>query len=231
MPHIYKIVSPKNKIYVGSTTNIEKRIKKYRQYDCKGQKKLYSSLKKYGFDKHKISIITECTIENMFKLESYYGQLYNCIGINGLNLRLPSMDDKYTPMDEDVKFRISNSQKGLNSKRLGKKPWNKGLTFKDKENYDPKKYATRTGYKYTEEEKLKRSISIKKVRSTLESRNKTSEASKGGKNPNSKKIIEIKTGRIINSLKELSVELNVNQHSLGHYLRGRFKNNTGFKYL
>lgn len=225
--YVYKITSPSKKIYVGSTSNLKLRIKKYRTADCKPQTKLYNSLKKYGFNNHKFEIITECNMDIMFKLESYYGQLYNSIGENGLNLRLPSMDDKFTPMDKDVKRRISESQKGANSKRLGIPSWNKGKKYIG----DTSIFAHNTGKKLTEEQKKQRSIDIKKVRSTIESRLKTSIQSKGGKNANAKKVIQRSTGRIFGSKSEAAEFANINEHTLGHYLRGRFKNITDFEYL
>jgi predicted acyltransferase (DUF342 family) len=50
MVGIYKIISPSGKIYIGQTSNWIKRVKKYSRVDCKGQVKLYNSLKKYGFE-------------------------------------------------------------------------------------------------------------------------------------------------------------------------------------
>ena len=50
---IYKITSPTNKIYIGQSIDIENRFTKYKSLDCKNQVRLYNSLKKYGFDKHK----------------------------------------------------------------------------------------------------------------------------------------------------------------------------------
>lgn len=56
---IYKITSPNNRIYIGQSWNIEKRFKNYEILDCKGQPKLYNSLKKYGPKNHKFEIIKE----------------------------------------------------------------------------------------------------------------------------------------------------------------------------
>ena len=70
MPHIYKITSPKNKVYVGSTINIKKRFNSYRNLKCKTQVRLYRSFIKYGVENHKFEIITECNIENIYKLEN-----------------------------------------------------------------------------------------------------------------------------------------------------------------
>ena len=54
---IYKITSPSGKVYIGQSRNIKNRKWRYKRLDCKSQVKLYSSFKKYGFDKHKFEII------------------------------------------------------------------------------------------------------------------------------------------------------------------------------
>lgn len=226
MPHIYKITSPSKKIYIGSSVDINKRFRRYKLLDCKSQYKLYRSFLKYGVDNHKFEILIECNLDNMYSLESYYGILYNSLGKDGLNLRLPKHGEKYVCVSEETKAKMSKKLIG-NKYRLGKEPINKGKKYTG----DTSRFATRTGVKYTEEEKLKKSIDVKKVRSTLESRMKTSIASKGGNNPMSKKVIQISTGKIFGSKSEAAEFANVNAATLGHYLRGRFKNTTDFKYL
>ena len=45
---IYKITSPNNKVYIGQSVDIEKRLKRYKNLNCKKQSKIYNSLNKYG---------------------------------------------------------------------------------------------------------------------------------------------------------------------------------------
>ena len=45
---IYKIISSSNKVYIGQSTNIEKRFEIYYKLKCKNQPRLYYSLKKYS---------------------------------------------------------------------------------------------------------------------------------------------------------------------------------------
>jgi len=49
---VYMIISPTNRIYVGSTVDIEERWADYYKYNCKSQLKLYNSLNKYGYEAH-----------------------------------------------------------------------------------------------------------------------------------------------------------------------------------
>lgn len=74
---IYKITSPKKKIYIGQSVNIKKRFNSYtRLYESEKQKKLYNSLRKYGPDKHKFEVIHRCLPEELNSLESYYIDLF-----------------------------------------------------------------------------------------------------------------------------------------------------------
>lgn len=112
MVGIYKIVNPKGKIYIGQSIDIEKRFNSYKLLNCKKQAKLYNSLKKYGFYKHKFDIIIECELHELNELERYYQELYFCIGKNGLNLRLVNSDDRTGELSQESKNKIGNSHKG-----------------------------------------------------------------------------------------------------------------------
>ena len=54
---IYKITSPSGRIYIGQAKNLRKRLNSYKGLHCKGQTKLYNSLKKYGWENHQFDII------------------------------------------------------------------------------------------------------------------------------------------------------------------------------
>ncbi len=85
---IYKITSPSKKIYIGQSVDIKKRKVVYARLACKDQPKLYNSLKKYGWYKHKFEIIQICDSFDLNKLEEYYVLLFNSTSPkNGLNAR------------------------------------------------------------------------------------------------------------------------------------------------
>lgn len=127
---IYKIISPTNRIYIGSSTNIERRKDKYRRLGCKSQRRLYNSFIKYGWGNHSFEIIEECDINILLERELFYGLLFNVLDKNtGLNCKLPKIDDfKKTISDKTLekmslvqkgkklsiesKLKMSNSQKG-----------------------------------------------------------------------------------------------------------------------
>jgi len=85
---IYKITNPSNKIYIGQSTNIKERFRKYSKLSNKRQIKLYNSFQKYGIDNHQFEIIEECSEDILDEREIYWGNHYNVLGDNGLNLRL-----------------------------------------------------------------------------------------------------------------------------------------------
>lgn len=88
---IYKITSPSNSVYIGQSWDIKKRVQKYQRLHCKGQKYIYNSFLKYGFEAHKIEIIhllpTDISQEVMNSYEIAYWQSYKDLGIKMLNIR------------------------------------------------------------------------------------------------------------------------------------------------
>jgi predicted GIY-YIG superfamily endonuclease len=60
MVGIYKITSPTGRIYIGQSTNIERRKVEYSgKNKCKKQAALYFSLVKYSFSEHIFEVVEE----------------------------------------------------------------------------------------------------------------------------------------------------------------------------
>lgn len=130
---IYKIINPNGKIYIGQSINIEKRIKNYKNLNCKRQIKLYNSLKKYGWINHDFKIIEECIEEKLNEREIYWGLFYNVLDKNGLNCKLGEgrgSFNEYTKQkisralkgkskSKEHCLNLSNAKKGIPSKRKG----------------------------------------------------------------------------------------------------------------
>jgi len=89
---IYKITSPTGKIYIGQSTNIKKRWGFYIGLHCKGQTKLYNSLKKYGWEGHKKEILEECMVSMLEERETFYKLYYKVLDTPSLCCR---MDGKF----------------------------------------------------------------------------------------------------------------------------------------
>jgi group I intron endonuclease len=107
---IYKIISPTNKIYIGQSTNIEKRFEWYKKIYCKNQTKLYNSLKKYGPENHKFEIIEECNEEQLLEKETYWKLFYKVLEVPSLCCRI---DGKSGKLSKETKLKISKSNKGI----------------------------------------------------------------------------------------------------------------------
>ncbi len=132
---IYKITSPKNKIYIGQSTNIEKRFSLYKICHCKQQPKLYNSLLKYTPNSHLFEILTECCVHELDDLEKYFIKLYDTFNTkHGLNLQDGGSNGRHSDLSkmkmskarkgmvfsEETKIKMSNSSRRLKTS-LGKK--------------------------------------------------------------------------------------------------------------
>lgn len=121
MPCIYKITSPNNKIYIGQSWDLQKRIYAYIKAYCKGQPKLYTSLKKYGWDKHILEVVHELpedvSQDILNTYEILYWQFYKDCNFDMLNTREPGTGGK---LSEDSKKAIGLKNKGK-TPMLGKK--------------------------------------------------------------------------------------------------------------
>jgi len=91
---IYKIISPSGKIYIGSSKNINQRIKNYKNIKfVKRQRRVYNSFLKYGVENHIFEIVCYCEYDELYRLENYYGLYFDVCGKNGLNCVIPRSGD------------------------------------------------------------------------------------------------------------------------------------------
>lgn len=112
MGFIYKITSPKNRIYIGQTIDIEERFLKYKGYRCKKQPRLYNSFIKYTVDNHIFEIIEGCEIEDLNIRERYWQEFYDVLSKKGLNCLLTKSNNRSGKMSKESKLKMSNSHKG-----------------------------------------------------------------------------------------------------------------------
>jgi methyl-accepting chemotaxis protein len=131
---IYKIISPKNKVYIGQSIDIEKRFYNYRLGNCYSQIRLNRSLNKYGYENHIFEIIEECDITLLNERERYYQDLYNAVGKQGLNCRLTKSNDKSGRLSKETISKMIEAQK-KNIKKLSSKS-KKVINTKTKEIYN-----------------------------------------------------------------------------------------------
>lgn len=197
---IYKITNPKGRIYIGQSTNIEKRFNHYKRLDCKYQIRLYNSFVKYGYINHKFEVITECDIEHLNEKERYFQECYNVLSKNGLNCRLTVASDRSGELSAETRKKISEAQKGMIRKPLSDEHKRKirdaakgrkhsaEHKLKISEAAKGRKHSTATklkmskerkGTKISDEHRLKLSIALKGKNTSAETRKKLSEAGKG----------------------------------------------------
>lgn len=99
--YVYKITSPSGKIYIGSTSNLERRMSDYGNLAAKQQIKVFRSIQKHGRDKHKFEVILITTMNYMLTAERLLGEYYNCLDSKrGLNCRLPKIGEMRCVSDE-----------------------------------------------------------------------------------------------------------------------------------
>jgi len=114
--HIYKIVSPSGKVYIGKTSNLKLRVDYYRRLKCKKQPLIYHSLLKYGFSGHSFDVIyegehtldeiNEIEINLIKKYDSFYGN-----NENGMNLTLGGDGGFGVIYSEERKQKIRDANK------------------------------------------------------------------------------------------------------------------------
>lgn len=164
MAVIYKITSPKKRVYIGQTIDWKTRLQKYKRMECKNQRKLYNSLNKYGIESHKFEIIHESSEDQLNELERYYQDLYSTTTRHGLNIRLTKSKDRSGKFSEESKKKMSEAKKGKKrseevKKRISEKM--KQIAANRPSDYYDKFKECNIGRKHTEEHKRKNSESKK----------------------------------------------------------------------
>ena len=82
---IYKITSPSGKVYIGQSSNVERRMTEHKYRSKTKNLKLYSSIRKYGLENHNIEILFLSDNEyEKNRMESIYIRYYDTIE-SGLN--------------------------------------------------------------------------------------------------------------------------------------------------
>lgn len=101
---IYKITSPTNKVYIGQSNDIRRRILTY--LEPKGgssQVRLKASFNKYGIDLHNLIILEECEESLLNEKERYWQEHYNVLSKSGLNCKMTTTLDKSGRLSDKTK--------------------------------------------------------------------------------------------------------------------------------
>jgi group I intron endonuclease len=112
---IYKIINPKNKVYIGKSNDIERRKTQYCRVNSSSLGyKIKFSIKKYGWENHIFEIIEECTLEQLDEREIYWIKTYDSVK-NGLNIGKGGEGGNMTSY---TKNKISNTWKSKSKNEL-----------------------------------------------------------------------------------------------------------------
>jgi len=156
---VYKITSPSGKIYIGSSINYKKRLTQYRGVSSKSQTILYNSFLKYGIENHIFEIVENCTKENLLEKEYHYGCLYDVIGVNGMNCKLPKFGDKYQATRQETVEKMRQwKPTGETIQNMKNAQQKRAKESKVSEETKQKLRNANLGKKASEETKLKMSI-------------------------------------------------------------------------
>lgn len=218
---IYKITNPNGKIYIGQSKDLDRRFRQYNNKNCKGQIHLYNSLKKYGVENHKFEIIDICDEEFHLNFKEYhYQKLYKVVE-TGLNCTYIDPYKGVNICTDEIKAKMSRSHKGKklsldHCKAIGLSKT--GIIQSDETRL--KRSNSLKGRKYSE-------ISIQKMRDYALTRTYSEITRKKMSESQhcSKKVIDISTNIIYNSIKECSRELDLNYKSLYRKVIGFYKEN------
>ena len=197
---IYMIrCKPNGKVYVGQSTNIEKRWKNHK-WNLNGNyhhcKELQKDWNIYGEDNFEFKVVQKCKEENLDELEIIHIEQFEAFE-KGYNYTKGGSGSLGKVFSEETRKKMSESLKGRES------PWaGKHLSNEQKE----KLRIYRTGTSQTEETKKK-----------------ISNATKGGNNPNCKKLICVYSNGDKTEVmyqKELADYLNISEGLLKSILKG-----------
>jgi group I intron endonuclease len=224
MTGIYKITNPKGKVYIGKTTNWEKR--KYYYLSSwkwiKQQRKLYNSIVKYGIENHTLELFHTTTKTQLNKQEIYWINYFNSVN-EGLNIKGGGQGGK---LNQETKDRISQSLMGKKQSKETIEKRSKALKgLKRSELTKQLMSESAKGKVITWGDKISESKLANPIKHNLETKQKISKAT-------SKPIIQFdKDYNIINefpSAKEAQRFTNIKNDNISQCLRGNSKSAGGF---
>jgi hypothetical protein len=110
---IYKITSPTNRVYIGQSNDIRRRLLTY--FEPKGgssQVRLKASFNKHGIDLHNLIILEECEESLLNERERSWQEYYNVLSKSGLNCKMTTTLDKSGKLSDETKKLIGSKTKG-----------------------------------------------------------------------------------------------------------------------
>ena len=213
---IYKIISPNGRIYIGQSINIYERLVHHKIRNDERHTKLNRSFNKYGVDNHTFEIIEECEIEELNIKERFWQDYYDVLN-KGLNCILTKTSDQSGKLSEATKLKISKARKGKYS--------GVNCPFYGRTHSEESKLKLRNAHLGEKSHRFGKKDSEETIR-------RKSIAQSRGKGSSAKKVIDTKTNKTWECLKDAAEELNINYSTLKTWMRGpENKNKTNLKYI
>jgi len=222
MKGIYIIKFENGTEYIGRSINIEKRIRSHKyQLNNNIHKNIYLQNVYNKYRELKWELLEECDYDIQGEKEKYW--------INELSPKLNMTeggDGGEILTEEAKKYRKNIYTEGYREKMSEKM---KSLDIsKEKLLERGKKISESRKKLYQNPEEKERLISVSNIRNSNGHKNQK----KGGESPIAKKVINIITGEIYNSLKDVAISNKLNYSSLINRLRERKgPNTTPYRYL
>lgn len=117
---IYMLIFPSKKVYVGLTTDLKERFRRYKFRSRHPRYPVHYAMRKYGWDNVIKTIIEhcedDCTMEHLWEREKYYIKHYDAFGRGGYNCTEGG--------EGSLGCKKSKKSRALMSKRA-KETWNK----------------------------------------------------------------------------------------------------------
>jgi group I intron endonuclease len=125
MGFIYKITSPTGRLYVGKTYNFKQRVSDYRCMRYRSKRSIIIwSIKKYGWDTHKMEIVEEVDDKSLNEREIFWIeqlQTYTYNHHNGMNLTKGGDGQRHSWKNDLERVRVAKLRCGENAPSFGKK--------------------------------------------------------------------------------------------------------------
>lgn len=236
---IYKIENLKGSIYIGQTINLQKRIEAYIRADknLEKQRKIYNSIKKYGWENHTFEIIECCEEYELNIKERYYQELFDSVE-NGMNCRYTQTEDKSGSMSQETKDKLSKTMKGRyvgeNNPMYGK-DWRQGKTLEELQQHSTNMSNSLKGLlvgdrngMYGKTGAFKGRVHTEEVKSVMSEKRK--EWFRNNISKNSKLVLNLETGIFYSSIKEASLVYGYKYETLRTQLNGTVTNRTNMIY-
>lgn len=221
---IYKITSPKGRVYIGQSREIENRFSSYKREKeaNKTQVRLIRSFNKYGVGNHTFEIIEECEIDQLNIRERFWQDHYDVLN-GGLNCILT---------ETDILSRVYSNE--TKERRSGENHWAWGKTMSEdsrkkmSESAKLRKASVKTKEKLSEIRKGEGNSFYSK-RHTDSTKKIQSEKKKGENNIRSKIVLDTQTGIFYYGIQEAADLLSMKYDTLYFQLTGRNKNKTNLQ--